>query len=203
MIRCLVVVLVTGAACSSVGPPSVDGVLGADEWANARREELVGGGEVRLRRLGNTLYVAVSGPAPGIASLCLGDGDGVAILHASAALGTARYQQKGNGWTLANGFDWKVRESGQAAPSTAERDAFFSAEGWLANSSSTGAPVREFRIRLDANRRNLGVAYLVTGSRKIAYWPASMADDCRAEELIMGNTPAILKFTPGHWHGLS
>jgi hypothetical protein len=75
--------------------PTVDGKIDDGEWAGATTHRLEGGGDLRLLKRGDFLYVAVHGAATGLASLCAAKGDTVRILHASAAIGEARYERRG------------------------------------------------------------------------------------------------------------
>src|SRR6266704_600885 len=60
-------------SAAALSAPTIDGVIGSKEWAGARRERLIGGGEVLLLRAGADLYIAVSGAGRGYPSLCVGD----------------------------------------------------------------------------------------------------------------------------------
>lgn len=163
---------------------------------------LEGGGGMAMRREGDALHVTVTGPRAGLASLCVGDDRRVRILHASAAVGEALYERSGGTWTLKRGFDWKLRDSPQAGPPSAQAsDEFFAAMGWTANPSREGAPRRDFRIRLTGDVRFLGVAFLSTEDPlAVAHWPASMDDDCRSVKVAQGYLPETARFTPERWH---
>lgn len=163
---------------------------------------LEGGGAVAVRRDGDALHVTVTGPRAGLASLCVGDDRRVRILHASAAVGEALYERSGETWTLKRGFDWKLRDSPQAGPPAARAsDEFFAAAGWTANPSRRGAPRRAFRIRLTDDVRFVGVTFLSTeGPSAVAYWPATMDDDCRAVKMAQGYLPDRAHFSPERWH---
>jgi hypothetical protein len=169
--------------------------------STAETHALVGGGETTLRRVGDRLFVTVRGAKPGLASLCIGDAERVEILHASAALGTAVYVRDGGRWRLARGFAFTVRDSATAgAPSEAEKTAHLEREGWLANPSLSGKPVREFEIRLGARRQLLGVTFLATDEpMSVAYWPPTMDDACRATRLLQGRTDETVELRPEMW----
>lgn len=202
-VLCLAVLLhAAAAACFPDDAPRLDGVVTPGEYVGARRAELVGGGEVLVRVREGTLDIAVVGAGRGLASLCLGDEKRVSILHASAALGTARYELgTGSTWELREGFAWRVRDSPRtgSAPDSERRD-FIAASGWLANSSHQGSPVREFKVALGAQHRYLGVTFLAIDSMQVAYWPAAMADDCRALPVVKGGPPQSAVFLPKAWH---
>lgn len=186
------------AAFLSLTPPLLDGVLGTDEWRapGVRRETMEGGGEVWLRRDGDRLFVAVKSVKRGIASLCTGNKDQVEILHASAALGTARFQRDGKAWKPMQEFTWQAREGATVE----ERQNFMASAGWLANSSKAPNFVREFEIRLQPGREFIGVAFLHTDEpQSVAYWPKSMKDDCAAIDLAQGYVHENMRFDPKKW----
>ncbi|MEI7037839.1 hypothetical protein [Fulvimonas yonginensis] len=188
-------------------PPDVAAPYREADWRGARRVALAGGGELRLLRSGKDVYVAVHGPARGYPSLCVGGPGRVDILHASAALGTVSYLHAGGAWRLQQPFAWQLRDQGgaQEAPAgvlAARRAAFFRQHGWLSTASVAGAPVRMFRIRLDATRQWLGVVFLDTATMHTSYWPASMGPACRNLPLVKGDAPAALDFDPASWSSL-
>jgi len=165
------------------------------------RHALVGGGEALVRRSGDRVFVRVRGEKAGFASLCMGDQGRVEILHASAALGTAVYGREGSRWRLENGFTFTVRDSPKTGPPTeAEKRAHLEKQGWLANPSHTGAPQRDYEIRLDERRRFLGVAFLtIDQPMTVSYWPPSMDPACRAMRLLQGYTDETMDFRPETW----
>lgn len=196
----LLAVFASAVAAAST-PPVVDGDIAPEEWSGARRETLVGGGEVLVLRAGSDLYVAVKGAGNGFPSLCVGDANRVDVMHASAALGTVTYKRTKDGWSRGNPFEWRVRDLPEPSPTLqGERDAFFKDFKWLANASRTGAPAREFKIRLDGERVFLGVVFLSTDTMQAAYWPASMDDGCRELDLLRGEAPGSLALEPSRWH---
>jgi hypothetical protein len=164
--------------------------------------ELTGGGSLSIRRDGDQLLVSVTGPRAGLASLCLGDGSRVRILHASAAIAEAIYEKSGADWTLASGFgQFALRETRTGPPPEADRRAFFDAKGWVANASNAGTVAREFTIRVDQRARYLGVAFYATSAPEaVSYWPATMSDDCRAVKVAQGFLPATAQFRPDSWY---
>ncbi len=197
------VLLVAGMAASGVprAPPTIDGLIGPKEWSGARRERLIGGGEVLLLRQGDDLYVAVIGAKRGFPSLCVGDLERVEILHASAALGSVSYTGGGALWRRGKPFEWRVRDAPRpVAALVAERESFLAEHRWLSTASREGAAEREFRITIGPGRHFLGVVFLAIESMKAAYWPASMNDGCRNPDLLRGDPPDALQFNPTRWH---
>jgi hypothetical protein len=181
-------------------PPVIDGRLADDEWSGATKHALSGGGELYLLTRREFLYVGVRGPAAGLASLCVGSGDTVRILHASAAVGEGTYAREAGGWARRTMFQWALRDSPRAGgPTDADRTAFLRSAGWVANASATGLAAREFQIRL-ADVETLGVSYLSTGEpMAVSYWPASMDDDCRSVRVPQGFLPERATFHPERW----
>ena len=164
---------------------------------------LTAGGTVSITREGDALRVAVHGPRAGLASLCLATESEVRILHASAALGEAVYSRSGERWVLTSTFEFKLRDARTGPPTAAERDAYFGAMGWVANSSHAGAPKREFTIRLTERTRFLGVTFFTTAEpMEVSHWPAEMSDDCRAAKIAQGYLPETAAFNPASWHRL-
>jgi hypothetical protein len=188
------------AALVVTATPAADLTLAAAPTAQAATP-MAGGGEVSLRRDGDTMHVVVVGPRAGLASLCVGDESRVRILHASAAVGEATYARSGESWTLTSGFDFKLRESRTGSPSESERRQFLTEMGWVANASNAGDPRREFTIRLAKTREFVGVTFYVTSEPAgISHWPAQMDDDCRAVKVAQGYLPERASFRPDRWH---
>jgi hypothetical protein len=201
---CRMLCVLSAAMAASPSPPTIDGVIGPKEWSGARRENLIGGGEALLIREAADLYVAVIGARPGYpTSLCVGDVQRVAVLHASAALGSVSYSRAGAKWLRGEPFEWRVRDvPGPAAALLAERESFLAKYGWLSTASRAGTPTREFRIKLGPERQFLGIVFLSTDTMEAAYWPASMSDGCRNLELLRGDAPDTLQLDPSQWHRL-
>ena len=123
-------------------PPTIDGNLSPGEWDGAAVETFADGGQLFLMQAGGYLYLAIRADTPGMiaGNIFIERGEEIAILHASAALGTALYQKGTGGWQLTQEFDWRCRriDDGQAAQ--AERQAFLEGEAWVAANSRMGAP---------------------------------------------------------------
>lgn len=148
------------------------------------------------------LLVTVAGPRPGLASLCVGDGSRVRILHASAAVGDAVYVRDGIDWRLKSGFDWELRDS--PGPTEEEVRNFLGRAGWVANAIRTGVGERRFMIRLTEQTRFLAITYLSTAEpMAVSYWPASVDDGCAAVKVAQGLLPETVRFQPERWHALT
>lgn len=190
MIPTLVLLLLAATA----PPPAIDGVVGDAEWAGARHERLKGGGKILLLPRDGVLYVAVTGKTPGIATVCAGNASEVSILHASAALGTAKYERHVEGWFLTQNFEFSPRD-----PTDEQKAKFFEDSGWIANASRSGVPAREFAIRMKPRWERISVAFLGTEPSTIASWPESIGDDCSALRLNQGWLDQKQRFVPAAW----
>jgi hypothetical protein len=125
----------------------------------------------------------------------------VAVLHSSAALGTAVYEPDGEEWQQTRPFAWKCRSIDKSAAAQQERDRYLEQEGWLANNGNMGTPEEvEYRIAMPEGGLRLAVTYLGPPSyNSVAAWPASLNDGCRNLQLITGPIPKRLEFAPGTW----
>jgi hypothetical protein len=181
--------------------PTVDGRTDDVEWAGATTSEMTGGGRVRMLTRGEFVHIAVEGPRAGLASLCAAKGTTVRILHASAAIGEARYERGGDTWKQTAGFSFTLRDAPRGSrPTAAEIADYLRSAGWVANSSASGSAAREFQIRA-ADVDALGVTFLATTDpMAMSYWPATIADDCRSVPMAQGNLPATASFDPSTWH---
>ena len=123
-------------------PPTIDGTLSAGEWDDAAIELLSDGSELLLMHADGYLYLGIrSATQESFATnIYVEDNDQVRILHASAALGTAIYQQVTESWQQTRGFDWKCRGSSNSEAAVAARDAYLQEERWVAGISLMGTP---------------------------------------------------------------
>ena len=184
-------------------PTSLDGVLGPDEWAGAYQGELSDGGELYLMQDGEYLYVGIraSGAGSGVSSICMVRGDKVAILHSSAALGTAVYERGEAVWEQTQGFSWRCRSTSDAPSAQEERDRFMQEEGWLANNGRMGAPGEvEYRIAMPEGSLRLAVTYIGPPDiEAVARWSTHLDDDCGNAQMLQGPIPEQARFAPETW----
>jgi hypothetical protein len=184
------------------GVATLDGTLSGGEWSGAYVAPLTGGGEVRLMHDGGYLYLGVQRRGALIVTVCLDRGDSVAVLHSSAAIGTAIYRRAQNGWDLARRFTWELRDSTMSAAAQQEREAFLQREGWVATIAYLGANTdTEFKIAMPSGRVRLAVVPMSVGEnyQEIAWWPGRIADACRSDDVLSGPLPAQVQFAPGSW----
>ena len=135
-------------------------------------------------------------------TVCLDRGDSVAVLHSSAALGTAVYRRAQYGWDLTRTFTWELRDSTMSAAAQQEREAFLQREGWVATIAYLGANTdTEFKIAMPSGRVRLAVIPMSVGQayRETAWWPGRIADGCRSIALLSGDAPGQLQFAPDNW----
>lgn len=184
----------------------LDGQISPDEWAEATEHELTDGGRVLVRPSGDDLYVAVEGLGSGWSHVYIAHSDTVHVLHASAALGTARYVPEGSSWRLISPFDWAVRDTSFSPVAEAERAAFFDREGWVASTNGMGSGrVLEFRIdgALLGTEAPRVAALFAEDPTAPSFWPASLADATRDADLVRGESPPVLMFDSRSWARLS
>jgi hypothetical protein len=182
-------------------PPQIDGSISAGEWDNARTEYFADGSELLLIQTGEMLYLAIRANTTEMiaGNVFVQSGDEVNILHTSAALGTAVYQQRGESWLQTKGFSWCCREASLTEAANAARTTFFADEGWMGINSRVGTPNElEYQIALlDADFR-LAVNFLVVSNtdEKIPF-PADLTDDCTTP--TPGQYPTEIYFSPETW----
>lgn len=183
------------------GPIALDGVLGEAEWRAARAEPLTGGGTLFLMHDEAHLYVGLRGLAQGWSHVYLPDGGAVRVLHASAALGAARYGADGTErWQPEHPFSWSLRDTSLSAAAVAERAAFLDANGWVATTAYMGRPNEiEFKVSRSALEAGRLAVVFASDAASPQFWPSTLGDDTLKEELIFGKTPEGLAFRVAEW----
>jgi len=183
--------------------PVVDGVRAEGEWDDAVRVEFLGGGEMFLKHDDDYLYILIVSPRPGIASVCVERKSGIAVLHASAALGTADYEGRFDKATVKRPFFFELRDTGMSLEAKKARKTFLAQELWFANTTKRGSEIREMQFDLDIagehGRIPMAVTWFMFDEGTVAYWPEDLSDDCLNLELIKGNNPSPLEFAPHRW----
>lgn len=189
--------------------PTLDGVVGADEWRESATVARSGAVTLLARREGDTLYLGLKGVGPGITTLGLvsGDGERLFVLHASASLGTAEYQRerKGGSWKLVRPFTWAAKLPPGSPEGDAGRAAFRSAEGWLGTLTTMGAGESEIAIDVKAGAwaravvpSPLRIAVAQLGGAPLRL-PEGSSDEVFGLGLQMGTAPATLASEPTAW----
>jgi hypothetical protein len=184
------------------GIAALDGTFSSGEWSRAYVGQLTSGGDVRLMHDSGYLYLGVQRRADLVVTVCLDLGDSVAVLHSSAAIGTAVYRRAQDTWTLTRRFTWELRDSTMSAAAQQERQLFLQREGWVATNAFVGARTdTEFKIAMPSGRLRLAVVPMSVGSgyQEIAWWPGWLADGCRSEGLLSGYLPGQTQFATRTW----
>lgn len=183
----------------------IDGRIGADEYAGSAEFDLTGGGRIFVRHDGEHLYIGVKGLAYGWCHLYTSE-DGserVNVYHASAALGTTNYAPGKDGkWQPSGPFAWEVRDTVIDDATRAKMDAYLAKHFWVANNNNTGSKNEiEFKVKpKNGVKKALRFAIVFAiGRSDRHYFPATLADDTRNDQLVQGNTPADLKFDTKQW----
>jgi len=184
-------------------PPTLDGTLSPGEWDGARREVFSDGSELLLMQNGGYLYLGIRAHIRNVSvwSVCLDRGDEIAVLHSSAALGTAVYKRTESGWQRARTFAWTLRDTSNSETAHQGRKQFLEEEGWLASLGTMGKPEEvEFQLAMPKGMLRLALAFLLPpGFDKAAYWPAGPDDDPGNMDLLRGDAPAQARFSPEQW----
>jgi hypothetical protein len=175
--------------------------MSSGEWDSARVERFADGSELFLMYNQGDLYLAIRANTPEMiaGNVFIEWDDEIAILHASAALGTAVYMKGTGGWQQTRDFDWRCRDTGDSKAAQAERDAFLEEEHWLAANSRMGTPNElEYRIEVRGEALRLAVSFLRASDPGVKVpWPADLDDDCTRP--TPGGLPAQLRFSPERW----
>ncbi|MEN8174083.1 MAG: hypothetical protein ABFS03_14540, partial [Chloroflexota bacterium] len=147
------------------GPaPMIDGVMLPGEWDSARVEGFLDGGELRLMHNEGFLYLGISANTQDmiVGNIFVDRGDKIAVLHSSAALGTAIYQKDGDTWKQTQGFSWCCRSTNSSDAAQAERDAFLQHEGWVSINTRMGTPQElEYQIEMGGKELRLAVTFML------------------------------------------
>ena len=183
---------------------TLDGRLSDGEWSEALRVELTGGGAAFLKHAGAMLLVGIRAVKPGFPTIFIDRGDEVALLHASAALGTMIYHRKEDTWTPAREFTWEVRQTGNDPEALAARRKFLEDSGWVGSTIHMGEPLEtEIMIRADwagSAGVRLAIAWLgIDEPMKGFWWPAELDDDVRRIRLLQGFPENAVVFRTEAW----
>jgi formylglycine-generating enzyme required for sulfatase activity len=186
-------------------PPVIDGTIAPEEWESARRELFADGSELFLMHAGGYLYLSIRASTPGmiVGNIFVERGSEIAILHSSAALGTAVYRKGADAWQQVRDFSWSCRDTGASEAAQAERAAFLRTEHWVAANAQMGIPSElEYQIEASEGTMLLAVVFLRASdpNEKIP-WPTDLEDDCIKP--TPGGLPEQMDFSPGQWGTLT
>ena len=184
--------------------PVIDGVLNPEEWDQADLVHFDDGSELFMLQSGEYLYLAIRAiPAEMIAgNVFINVGDRISILHTSAALGTAIYQEEEDIWRKTQDFGWCCRSKIESGEARANREAFFDQEGWLGINSFLGNENElEYMIRLTGSEEYVAVNFLrADNPAQKQVWPIGLIDG--PAQPVDGGFPEVMEFSPENWQNL-
>jgi hypothetical protein len=182
-------------------PPVIDGTFSPGEWEQAAVESLPDGSTLSFLHIDGYLYLGLRGDTTEmiVGNVLLARGETIAILHASAALGTGVYRQETATWRLARGFVWRCRDTGASQAAQDERAAFLREEGWVATNSRIGTPNElEYQIEITGEPLRMTVNYIKASETEVKIpWPEGLEDG--SVEPTPGGLPEQLDFSPERW----
>jgi len=211
MIGLALLILFVSCECLADAPPSIsvprgrpeaiDGTMSPGEWDSAGVKRFSDGSALLLMYSDGYLYLGIRASTPGmiVGNVFVDHGDQIAILHSSAALGTAIYQKEKDSWRQSQRFDWRCRIPDSSEKAVAERDAFLEEEQWVAANARMGSPTElEYQIELKNDTVRLAVNYIRASNPSVKIpWPDGLDDDCIKP--TPGGLPEQLHFTPDRW----
>lgn len=184
--------------------PVIDGVLKPGEWDQADLFHFEDGSELFMLRSGEYLYLGIRViPSEMIAgNVFLNDGNQISILHTSAALGTAIYQEDGDTWRKIQDFEWCCRSRIESEAAQEDREIFFNQNGWLGINSFLGNENElEYQILLSGSVQNFAVNFVSADNPdKRQIWPVDVVDG--PAQPIEGGFPEMMDFIPEYWQNL-
>jgi len=182
-------------------PTSIDGTISPGEWVNAAVESFRDGSELLLMYSEGFLYLGIRANTSEmiVGNVFIDRGDEIAILHSSAALGTAIYQEELSSWGRIQDFVWRCRGTDISKAAEAERVSFLQEEDWIAANARMGSPNElEYQIALTGETLRLAVSFIVASNPDVKIpWPGDLNDDCIKP--TPGGMPAQLNFIPEKW----
>ena len=184
--------------------PAIDGTLSPGEWDDAIVETFADGSHLLLLQAADFIYLGIRAHDPGLiaGNIFLSRGVEIAIMHSSAALGTAIYQQGADGWQQVQDFTWRCRNTSDSESARVERAEFLQDEGWLAANGLMGTPNElEYQIKIPDQDFHLAVVYIKSEYpyEKVP-WPVILNDD--SIQPSSGGLPTLMQFSPLQWASL-
>jgi hypothetical protein len=185
-------------------PVELDGSIAPTEWDDAAVDAFSDGSQLYLMHQDGNLYLAIRSVTPEmiVGNVFVENNGEIAILHASAALGTAVYEVGDGEWSRIRDFTWSCRSSSDSDSARAERQTFLEQERWLASNARMGNPNElEYQIEVPVGVWRLAVVILRASNPNTKHaWPVDLDDDCVLP--TPGGIPAQLQFNPGSWVSL-
>jgi len=185
--------------------PIIDGTLLPGEWDRAKVEIFSDNSELLLMHGEGYLYLGIRANTTDmiVGNIFVDRGDEIAVLHTSAALGTAIYQKDAEIWQQTQGFSWCCRSTNSHDAAQAERDAFLQQEHWVSINSRMGTPQElEYQIEMTNETLRLAVTFmLASGINQKFSWPTHLKDAC--VQSFEGGFPLQLQFSPDTWETIT
>jgi len=182
-------------------PLAIDGTMSPGEWDSAGVETFSDGSVLLLMYSEGYLYLGIRANTPEmiVGNIFVARGDEIAILHSSAALGTALYHKETDNWQRTQGFVWRCRKTDSSEMAQAERTAFLDEEHWMAANARMGSPNElEYQIEMTSETLRLAVNFIrVSNQNAKIPWPSDLDDDCIKP--TPGGMPGLLNFSPDRW----
>jgi hypothetical protein len=192
-------------AASRVAAPqgrhsTIDGVFAPGEWDEALEIDLPNG-QLLLMHAGSYLYLGIRSEKLGLGSICIIRDEQIAVLHSSAALGTATYEKAGDSWRKSRDFIWTNRAISNDQQALDERQQHLEREKWLASNGLMGNyDEMEYQIAMPDDQIRLAVTYLLSPEyTSTDFWPATVAAGCRDFEPLQSDAPETVEFAPESW----
>lgn len=180
-------------------PLLVDGRIAFGEWSAA----VAPANAVQVRRVGGEVFLLVHTVGSRPVHVYIEEAGTLRLLHASVALGEARYERDGDDYKLVHGFVWSLADPARGGPPLRELAAsqreHLAREGWVASTSSLGEPgVVEFRLAsalIDRPGVRWGAGYLEGGEgpESLRHFPPGSHPNLMAADevaLLAGSPPA-------------
>ncbi len=184
--------------------PIMDGIINDQEWQNAEVHLFDDGSELFLLVSGEHLYLAIRSAGSGMiaGNVFLREGSRIMILHTSAALGTAIYQEEGEMYQKIKDFSWCCRSKIDDEASRIVRETFYTEEGWLGQNSFLGTVNElEYKIKLGGQPDKMAVNFIHAddvGEKLV--WPVGLKDGVSLPS--SGGFPDQIGFSVEEWMSL-
>jgi len=197
----LIIILLTAEAFISTGSSiQLDGVINEQEWNNAKEYRLSGGGKLLVKKENKELYLAMAADKQAWAHVYLHRQDTIQVMHASAALGEAKYIKQNQLWRNIESFQWALREKEYNDELARKQQDHYLKHGWVANNNNMGNGMTlEFKVNLSHPGPVSFACVLAQVPTDLSYFPGSLSDNTILPKLVQGYTPDSLQFTPALW----
>jgi len=162
--------------------PVIDGVIEYEEWNNAVIKTFPENSELFIQSDAEYLYIGIretTGEMIAV-NIFINQGKEVSVLHSSAALGTAVYQQQDDAWIKTRDFEWCCRQTSDSNQAINEMEEQLLTDSWVASNSRRGTPNEvEYQIKHSNKDLKIAVSFLLASDpdQKIP-WPPDLDDDC-------------------------